>query len=311
MESAGRHGDGTGSSDQGVIIVTSSKTPVSVIGLGRLGAALAEAFLAAGHPTTVWNRSPGKSEHLAAQGATVAGSLTKAIEASPLVLTVLAHHGAVRELLDPVVGSLSGRTLLNISSSTPEDIRKLATWAQGHGADYLDGAVMAVPQAIGTADAQVLYSGSPAAFDSYGEQLGVLGAARYVGEDPGVAELYSYALLSAGYGTLFGFLHGTAMLDSAGVRPTEFLALAVPWLNGMVAFLSEIARETETGDYSTGESSLDINLFALENIVAASRTAGVDPGFHVPTVDLVRKRIAAGNGQESASGVFEVMRTGG
>ncbi|MFD4375859.1 NAD(P)-binding domain-containing protein, partial [Streptomyces sp. NPDC058527] len=33
-------------------------TPVTVIGLGSMGSALAAAFLAAGHPTTVWNRTP-------------------------------------------------------------------------------------------------------------------------------------------------------------------------------------------------------------------------------------------------------------
>ncbi|WP_374213247.1 NAD(P)-dependent oxidoreductase [Crossiella sp. SN42] len=294
-----------------MIIVTSDKTPVSIIGLGRLGAAIAETFLSNGHPVTVWNRSSAKAEALAAKGATVAGSVAEAVRASPLVLTVVLDHAAVRDLLDPVAEDLRGRTLLNISSSAPEEIRALAGWADGHGADYLDGAVMAVPAAIGTPDAQVLYSGSRAAFDHFGAQLGVLGAARYLAEDPGVAELYSYALLSAGYGTIFGFLHGAAMLDSAGVRPTEFLGMAVPWLNGMIAFLSDLAREAETKDYAGGDSSLEINLAALANIVVTSRSAGVDPGLHVPLLELVRGLVEQGRGADSASSVFEVMRARG
>ena len=39
------------------------RTPVTVIGLGLMGQALAGAFLRAGHPTTVWNRSAAKADH--------------------------------------------------------------------------------------------------------------------------------------------------------------------------------------------------------------------------------------------------------
>lgn len=34
------------------------RTPVTVVGLGSMGSALAEAFIDAGHPTTVWNTDP-------------------------------------------------------------------------------------------------------------------------------------------------------------------------------------------------------------------------------------------------------------
>ena len=44
--------------------------PVTVIGLGPMGRAMAAAFLAAGQPTTVWNRTAGKADELLARGAT-------------------------------------------------------------------------------------------------------------------------------------------------------------------------------------------------------------------------------------------------
>ncbi|ALG09192.1 NAD(P)-dependent oxidoreductase [Kibdelosporangium phytohabitans] len=287
--------------------MSNDKTPVSVIGLGRLGAALAAAFLADGHPTTVWNRSPEKAAPLEAKGAKVVASVTEAVAASPLVLTVVLDHAAARSLLEPAADDLSGRTLLNVSSSTPDDIRALAEWATSHGADYLDAAVMAVPQAIGTPDAQVLFSGSANAYERYGSELEILGTTRYLAADPGVAELFSMGLLSAAYGTLFGYVHGVALLDSANVKPTEFLGMAVQWLNGMLAFLPSLTREIETRDYTSGESSLEINLHALEYIEAASHDAGVDPGFVLPTLDLVRKRLEVAEPVHSVAGVFETM----
>jgi len=75
--------------------------PVTVIGLGLMGQALAAAFLKDGHPTTVWNRSAQKAEELVAQGATLADSVRDAVAASPLVVVCVSDYAAVHELLDP------------------------------------------------------------------------------------------------------------------------------------------------------------------------------------------------------------------
>ncbi len=42
---------------------------VSVLGLGLMGSALAEALLNAGHKVTVWNRTPTKAKPLTTKGA--------------------------------------------------------------------------------------------------------------------------------------------------------------------------------------------------------------------------------------------------
>ena len=55
---------------------TTDETPVSVIGLGPMGQAMTRLLMKGGHPVTVWNRSRGRSDALAARGATVAGTAT-------------------------------------------------------------------------------------------------------------------------------------------------------------------------------------------------------------------------------------------
>jgi len=42
---------------------------IGVIGLGRMGTAIAERLLVAGHEVSVWNRAPGKAEALISAGA--------------------------------------------------------------------------------------------------------------------------------------------------------------------------------------------------------------------------------------------------
>ena len=59
---------------------------VTVIGLGLMGSALAEALLNAGHQVTVWNRTPAKAEPMSAKSAHVASSVSDAILASDVIL---------------------------------------------------------------------------------------------------------------------------------------------------------------------------------------------------------------------------------
>ncbi|MDV5142759.1 NAD(P)-binding domain-containing protein [Streptomyces sp. SBC-4] len=55
--------------------------PVTVIGLGEMGFTLASAFLAGGHPTTVWNRTPERADALVAKGARRAATVREAVAA--------------------------------------------------------------------------------------------------------------------------------------------------------------------------------------------------------------------------------------
>ena len=100
------------------------KTPVTVLGLGAMGTALARAFLAAGHPTTVWNRTPGRSPELDTLGATRAATAAEAVAASPLVVVCLLVDATVRSTLDGL--DLTGRTVANLTNGTPAQARDTA-----------------------------------------------------------------------------------------------------------------------------------------------------------------------------------------
>jgi len=52
--------------------MTTTRQTVSFLGLGEMGSALARAVIRAGHPTTVWNRSPAKATALIDDGARAA-----------------------------------------------------------------------------------------------------------------------------------------------------------------------------------------------------------------------------------------------
>ncbi|MEV5595901.1 NAD(P)-binding domain-containing protein [Streptomyces sp. NPDC052496] len=290
-----------------------NRTPVTVIGLGDMGAALAGAFLAQGRQVTVWNRTAAKADALAARGALRAGTVGDAVAASPLVVVCVLDHGVVEDVLGPVSGALAGRTVVNLTNGTPEQARKAAAWADEHGIGYLDGGIMAVPPGIGTPGAFILYSGPRELFDAHREALSALGRPEYAGTDPGAAALQDLALLTGMYGMLSGVVQALALVRSAGFGPVDFAtAKLVPWLGAMAAAVPHYAGQIESGDYTQGVvSRLAMQAAGLENIFRAHEDQGVSTELLAPLRALVARRLAEGHGAEDFPGVAELLGGGG
>ncbi|MEV0900788.1 NAD(P)-binding domain-containing protein [Actinoplanes sp. NPDC049802] len=290
-------------------MTTANSLQVTVLGLGAMGSTLASALVTSATPTTVWNRSPGRSEPLVAQGATAPGALADAVRASPVIVVCLFDHRSVHEVLDPHAGDLYGRLLVNLTTTSPAEARELADWAAALGAEYLDGGVLAVPSMIGQAGASILYSGSGAAFERCRPLLDRWGASTYLGADPGMASLYDLALLAGMYVMFAGFLHGVAMVAPAGVTATEFAAMSAPWLAAMTSGLPEFAEVVDGGDYTVaGQQSL---LFSdLSRIVAASADQNISTEVIDMVQRLIRRQIDGGHGSEGFARIIESIRTG-
>ncbi|NUK82699.1 NAD(P)-dependent oxidoreductase, partial [Streptomyces lunaelactis] len=143
------------------------ETAVTVIGLGLMGQALASAFLRAGHPTTVWNRSASKADPLVAQGARLAPTIGDALKASSLTIICLTDYLAMHELLGANDIELHSTKLINLTSGDSTQAREAARWAEQRGAHYLDGAIMAIPPTIGSAEAVILHSGPQSDFETH------------------------------------------------------------------------------------------------------------------------------------------------
>jgi 3-hydroxyisobutyrate dehydrogenase-like beta-hydroxyacid dehydrogenase len=283
------------------------QSEVAVVGLGAMGGALAAALLDAGRTVTVWNRTPERAAALVTRGAAAAASVREAVAASPVTVVCLLKHPSVREVLDPVADALHGRTLVNVTTTTPQESRALAAWAREHGITYLDGAIMAVPAMIGTGDGQILYSGSEEAYDTLLPVLGAWGSSEYLGADPGRAALVDLAMLSGMYQMFTGFLHGAAMAAPAGMTAAEFAARQVPFLSAMVHGLAGYAQIVDGGDYTVaGQQSLDFS--DLSHLVRASEEEGVDPAPIAAVQELIDRQVRAGYGSEGFARIYESMR---
>ncbi|MFC5887013.1 NAD(P)-binding domain-containing protein [Kitasatospora sp. CM 4170] len=286
-----------------------AKTPVTLLGLGAMGAALARTWLAAGHPLTVWNRTPARAEPLAALGAAVAATAAEAVAAGRLVVVCLLDDASVAQALDGA--SLAGRDVVNLVTSTPAQARARAEWVRERGARYLDGGIMAVPPMIGipAAGPYVFYSGSPGLFAEHRDTLAVPAGTTWVGEDPGFAALYDVALLSAMYGMFAGVAHAFALIGEEKVAPTELAPLLSSWLTAMSGSVAKTAEQLESGDYTSGVvSNLAMQVAGTPTFMRTAEEQGVSAELLEPYFRLMRRRLAAGSGEEDLVGVVDLLR---
>lgn len=281
---------------------------VAVLGLGAMGSAIARALLAAGHPTTVWNRTTARAEQLAAHGADVAPDPAAAIADSDLAVVCVLDAVATRAILEDARPGVRGRTIVNASSTTPDEARSLASWAVDAGGTMLDTAVMVPTPMVGTDAGVVLVSGDPAAAAVHLPTLAALGGSvEHVGAEPGTASALDLAMLDLYFTGMTGMLHATTLAQAEGIEPGAFLPYARSIVEVLSGSLDDLVRDAEAGSYPGVDDNLAMELSALDHVVHASERAGLDPRVPGLSRDLVRRAVDAGHGADSFSRVIELM----
>ncbi|MGW1989516.1 NAD(P)-dependent oxidoreductase [Embleya sp. NPDC001921] len=273
-------------------------TPVTVIGLGLMGRALAGAFLKAGHPTTVWNRTTARADTLVAEGARLAPTVGDALGASPLTIVCVTDYQAMYELLGANEAALRGTMLINLTSGDSAQAREAARWAESRGARYLDGAIMAIPPGIGTAEAMILHSGPRADFEAHESTLGALGTVTHLGADHGLASLYDVAGLAMMWSVLNAWLQGTAMLRTAGVDAATFAPFARQMAAGVAEWLPGYAEQIDRGSFPAEVSALETDARAMTHLIEESEALGVNAELPRLFKAMADRAIAAGHGGE-------------
>lgn len=283
---------------------------VSVFGLGAMGTALAAQYLKQDYNVTVWNRSPAKATTLVEKGAHLASTAEEGVQSSDLIVLCLLDNPAVEQTLSSAFTSLAGKTIVNLTNGTPDQARNLSELITSHGANYIHGGIMVVPDMIGSPHAVIIYSGaSTEAYNLVETHLSVLGTAKFLGNDPGSASLHDLAMLSGMYGMFSGFLHATALARSEkGGTALGFLPLLTSWLTAMVQYLGLLAKQIDDGDYTSVSSNLAMQLVGLENICKASEEQGVSADVHLPLKRLMERAVEEGRGGHDLSSLIELFK---
>ncbi|MFC9968878.1 NAD(P)-dependent oxidoreductase [Nocardia ignorata] len=283
---------------------------VTVLGTGAMGTAIAQAFLAAGYRTHVWNRSLERTTALVAAGAIAHPAVADAVGASRVIVTTMTTFAATRDSLDGTA-ELAGRDLITLNSGTPAQARQFARFAHCVGARYLGGAIKNVPSAVGNFDTLLYFGGDRAVFDTHVETLRVLGGdVEFLGPDPDLAALYESAVGATLLPTLLGIFEGAAILASRGIPAEAMVGYSAKWLRMIESLLPILATEIDTQDYTRLGATVNLFHTAVTDDTQLAAETGIDMSWHEPIHHLLRCAVAEGRGDQSITALFELLAAG-
>lgn len=120
-------------------------TPVTFLGLGTMGGAMAANLARAGFPVTAWNRTPGRAPDLVESGITMAATPAIAAAASTIVVICVSDTPDVEAVLfgpDGVVeGARPGTLVIDCSTIAPSGSWGFATRLAERGLSMVDAPV--------------------------------------------------------------------------------------------------------------------------------------------------------------------------
>lgn len=280
---------------------------VTVIGSGPMGQALSTALLNAGYRTTVWNRTEAKAQTMRSRGALWASTPAEAVAGSDLTLVNVVDHDAVDAVLVAAGSAMTGRTVVGLSSDTPDRSRQTAKLVESHGGRYLDGAIMTPTATIGTLTASILFAGPKHLFDEHRPVYETLARPTWLGEDYGRAAAFDMCLLDLFWTSVSGFAHALMVARANDISPGELL----PHADGIVGILSpiftEIAERIERDRHDNSSASVSSVAASVRHLIAASRDAGVDTGVLEAVRGYVDAAVAAGYGADEISRIASAM----
>jgi 3-hydroxyisobutyrate dehydrogenase-like beta-hydroxyacid dehydrogenase len=162
------------------------------IGLGRMGRAMARRLLDAGHDLSVYNRTAGKLEELAAAGAHPSSAIAATAQHGDVVFTMLADDAAVEDVAFQSGGLLQSlpRGAVHICCGTHSVafIRKLNAAHAKAGQILVAAPILGRPEAVVAGQAGVVAGGAIEAIERCRVLLDAIGRRIFLaGADPAAA----------------------------------------------------------------------------------------------------------------------------
>ena len=138
---------------------------IAVLGLGKMGEAIARRLLDAGHELSVWNRTAERASGLAAAGARVLSSPREVWEAAEACVTMVLDDGALVDVTEELfLEPREGAVLTDMSTVSPRASRQVADAAAAAGVAYLRAPVSGNPSVVEAGNLGIMVSGDEQVF---------------------------------------------------------------------------------------------------------------------------------------------------
>lgn len=152
---------------------------IGFVGIGRMGAPMSRALLAAGHEVVVRDVDPAAMSALAGEGARAAATVAAAASGAHVAITMLPSPATVREAWLGADGLLAAdpapNLAIDMSTGPPRLARELAEAGAAAGVPVLDAPVSGGPPGARAASLAIMVGGPEDAFERVRPVLEAMG----------------------------------------------------------------------------------------------------------------------------------------
>jgi 3-hydroxyisobutyrate dehydrogenase-like beta-hydroxyacid dehydrogenase len=283
---------------------------VGFVGLGSMGRAMTRNLLKAGHEVTAYNRTRGRAEELARDGAKVAASPAETASGE-VVITMLADDHALEDVL---LGSGNLLTKLrpeqiHISMSTisVELSRNLVEAHRRHGTGFVSAPVFGRPEAAEAAKLFIVAAGPKALVAKCEPLFSAIGQKTFIlGEDPPAANVLKLSGNFLIVSTLECLGEAFALVRKYGIDAQQYLDIitnsffSAPFQKNYGGIIAQ--EKYEPAGFSLRLGAKDVRL-----ILAAADAANVP----MPVASVLHDRfltgISRGMGEKDWSAIAQLQ----
>jgi 3-hydroxyisobutyrate dehydrogenase-like beta-hydroxyacid dehydrogenase len=167
--------------------VSEEQSRIAVLGMGKMGRALAGRLLDQGWSVLIWNRTPRDFSDLESRGAVRLNSFDDLWERASIVITFLANDDALASVCFEDGGVLqsgsSDRVLIDMSTVSPQISSEISARAEAVGVDYLRSPVSGNPAVLAAGNITLIVSGPRDTFQRVEALMNSIGpTVVYVGD---------------------------------------------------------------------------------------------------------------------------------
>jgi len=290
----------------------SADQTVAVLGMGRMGAAMARTLRGAGFAVVVYNRTTESAQMLADEiGATAVSTAKEAAAAADVLISSLADDAAVTEVYagpdGAAAGLREGAVVLEMSTIDPGTVVEIAPAIEAAGATLIDAPVSGSVPLVEQGALTVMAGGSGEALEKASPVLEALAAKVYEVGDLGSGATMKLAVNAVVHAINVAVSEALVLAEKAGVeRAVAYEVFAnsaagSPFIHyKQGAFLSP--------DEAPVAFSLDLVAKDLDLILALADRVGVEMEQSAANRSVAGKAIAAGLGNDDMSVVAGFLR---
>ena len=283
---------------------------IGLVGLGRMGAAIAQRLGERGCEVIAWDRSEKAREAQRKRGLRVVEGPRAAASAADVVLSIITEDKGVRQIFTGPDGFLSGevagKLFIEMSTLQPATHRELAPLVKAKGASLVDSPVMGSIPTVREGKLLALLGGEPADVERARQVLEHL-ARRVVHIGPNGAGCAMKLAVNLGMAVyLQSLAEAMSLGQSEGLTLEQMLDIfaeaptASPWLKGKVGVLK-------------GEpSDITLDIRTMRKDVMSAIATGARNGVAMPatsgTLASLSAAVAGGWGDKDLAEVPRYFR---